>query len=58
MNKPNNTGTIDTMPLTADLLIELNNEDGLTLLIVTHSTDLAKRMGKTMELRNGKLEII
>jgi lipoprotein-releasing system ATP-binding protein len=54
------TGALDreNVKSMADLLIELNNEDGLTLLIVTHSTDLAKRMGKTMELRNGKLEII
>ncbi len=27
MNKPNNTGTIDTMPVTADLLIELGCEE-------------------------------
>ena len=54
------TGALDreNVESMADLLIELNKEDGLTLLIVTHSTDLAKRMGKTMELRNGKLEII
>ena len=54
------TGALDreNVKSMADLLIELNKEDGLTLLIVTHATDLAKRMGKTMELRNGKLEII
>lgn len=40
----------------ADLLLELNRKDGLTLLVVTHSTDLAERMGKTYELVGGKLK--
>ncbi len=41
----------------AELLLELNRKDGLTLLVVTHSTELAGRMGKTYELVNGKLEL-
>jgi predicted ABC-type transport system involved in lysophospholipase L1 biosynthesis ATPase subunit len=32
--------------------------DGLTLLVVTHSGELAGRMGKTLELSNGKLQKI
>jgi ABC-type lipoprotein export system ATPase subunit len=54
------TGALDrdNVDKMADLLLELNQEDGLTLLVVTHSVDLAQRMGKTLELRNGKLEQI
>jgi len=52
------TGALDreNVERMADLLLELNREDGLTLLVVTHSSDLAGRMGKTLELRNGKLD--
>lgn len=51
------TGALDreNVDVMADLLLELNRTDGLTLLVVTHSLDLAKRMGKILELRNGKL---
>lgn len=45
-------GNVDTM---AELLTELNRENGLTLLLVTHSAGLAEKMGRTLELRNGKL---
>ncbi len=51
------TGALDSenVDLMANLLLELNKTDGLTLLVVTHSLELAKQMGKTLELRNGKL---
>ena len=54
------TGALDreNVEVMADLLLDLNKEDGLTLLVVTHSIDLARRMGKTLELKNGKLEKI
>jgi ABC-type lipoprotein export system ATPase subunit len=54
------TGALDkeNVEVMADLLMELNKEDGLTLLVVTHSIDLARRMGKTLEFKNGKLEQI
>ena len=39
----------------ADLLAELNREEGVTLVVVTHSPALAARMGKVMELRDGQL---
>jgi ABC-type lipoprotein export system ATPase subunit len=52
------TGALDreNVEVMADLLLELNQEDGLTLVVVTHSIDLAKRMGKTYAFKNGKLE--
>jgi predicted ABC-type transport system involved in lysophospholipase L1 biosynthesis ATPase subunit len=40
----------------ADLLLDLNRQDGLALLVVTHSVDLARRLGKIYELKNGRLE--
>jgi ABC-type lipoprotein export system ATPase subunit len=54
------TGALDreNVEVMADLLLELNQEDGLGLLVVTHSIDLARHMGKTLEFKNGKLEKI
>jgi ABC-type lipoprotein export system ATPase subunit len=39
-----------------DLLVQLNREDGVTLVLVTHALDLAKRMGRVLELRDGRLK--
>ena len=39
----------------AALLIELNREEGVTLIVVTHSLPLAHRIGRVMELRDGVL---
>src|SRR3989449_5789292 len=39
----------------ADLLVQLNGEEGVTLIVVTHALDLAKRMGRVLELRDGRL---
>ena len=39
----------------AQLLIDLNCEDGITLIVVTHALDLAHRMNRVLELRDGKL---
>ena len=37
------------------LLRELNEEEGLSLVVVTHSGSLAATMGRTLELRDGKV---
>ena len=37
------------------LLVDLNREEGVTLIVVTHALDLARRMGRVMELRDGAL---
>lgn len=37
------------------LLVELNREEGVTLIVVTHALELARRMGIVLELRDGKL---
>ncbi len=41
----------------AELLVQLNQEDGVTLIVVTHALDLAKRMERTLELKDGCLEL-
>jgi len=37
------------------LLLELNHEDGVTLIVVTHARELAERMGRVLELKGGRL---
>lgn len=37
------------------LLVELNREEGVTLVVVTHALDLAQRMQRVFELRDGTL---
>ncbi|HEX7862846.1 MAG TPA: ABC transporter ATP-binding protein [Verrucomicrobiae bacterium] len=38
------------------LLVELNRERNVTLIVVTHALDLAAKMQRTMEIREGKLQ--
>jgi ABC-type lipoprotein export system ATPase subunit len=54
------TGALDSenVEVMSDLLLELNREDGLTLILVTHSIDLARKMGRTLKIKNGKLQQI
>jgi len=51
------TGALDHASATAlgQLLVELNKEEGVTLIVVTHALDLAKRMGRVKRLEEGKL---
>jgi lipoprotein-releasing system ATP-binding protein len=51
------TGSLDpaSTDTIADLLLGLNRDHGVTLIVVTHNVALAKRMGRTFELRSGKL---
>ncbi len=41
-----------------DLLLEINKEDKVTLLMVTHSQELAVKMDKVFRLKDGKLDLI
>lgn len=52
------TGSLDRKAAAglADLLVELNTEDGISLITVTHSNELAERMQQTYELVDGRLE--
>lgn len=51
------TGALDRVSADnlGQLLVELNKEEGVTLIMVTHAPDLAGRMGRSLELRDGKL---
>ena len=40
----------------AELLLRLNREEKTTLVVVTHNTTLAGRIGRTFELAGGKLK--
>lgn len=40
------------------LLAELNEQNGLTLVMVTHSMELAEMLRQVLELRDGKLETL
>lgn len=51
------TGSLDRAAANelAALLMELNAEAGVTLIVVTHSLELAGRMGRVLKLRDGSL---
>ena len=51
------TGSLDhaSAQELGQLLLELNREEGVTLIVVTHALDLARRMGRVLELREGRL---
>jgi ABC-type lipoprotein export system ATPase subunit len=52
------TGSLDkeSSDNLGQLLIQLNKEEAVTLIVVTHSIELARLMDKVFNLRNGKLE--
>jgi lipoprotein-releasing system ATP-binding protein len=52
------TGLLDATAAgqVADLLLQLNRSEGVTLIVVTHNRELARRIGKTFELQHGRLE--
>jgi lipoprotein-releasing system ATP-binding protein len=51
------TGSLDlrNAELLADLLVMMNTDLGISLIVTTHSPDLAARMGRRLRLDNGKL---
>jgi len=53
------TGSLDreSAASLAQLLGELNREEGVALVFVTHSSDLAARAGRVLELRDGRLDL-
>ena len=54
------TGSLDgeNAARLGELLAELNREHDLTAVVVTHSMELASRMGKIYRLISGKLDLI
>jgi lipoprotein-releasing system ATP-binding protein len=53
------TGALDAVSADAlaDLLLELNREEGVALLVITHAPELAARLGTTWRLSEGKLAV-
>jgi ABC-type lipoprotein export system ATPase subunit len=51
------TGALDRIAAQslAHLLIELNREQAVTLIVVTHALDLARQMNRVLELKDGQL---
>ena len=51
------TGALDrnSAQALAQLLVELNREEKVTLIVVTHAPDLARQMGRTVELCDGQI---
>jgi len=51
------TGSLDQTSARelGQLLLELNREEGVTLIVVTHAPDLAQRMSRMLELKEGRL---
>jgi lipoprotein-releasing system ATP-binding protein len=54
------TGSLDQQSSNqlADLLLHLNREENTSLIVVTHSLDLASKMDKTYRLVDGKLQLL
>jgi ABC-type lipoprotein export system ATPase subunit len=51
------TGALDrgSAATLGDLLVRMNVEEGVSLIVVTHALDLAKRLQRVFELRDGAL---
>lgn len=51
------TGALDRVSAQnlSQLLVDLNTEQQVTLIVVTHALDLAARMRRTLEIREGRL---
>jgi lipoprotein-releasing system ATP-binding protein len=51
------TGSLDhaSAQQLGELLRELNREEGVALIVVTHARELAERMGKVWQLKDGRL---
>jgi len=52
------TGNLDptTGDYVAELLFDMNERRGTTLVVVTHSARMAERLGRTLVMRDGRLE--
>lgn len=51
------TGSLDQVSAKnlADLLVELNREERVALIVITHAAELAERLGATLRLSGGRL---
>jgi len=53
------TGSLDSKnaDILGELLLEMNRDFGITLLIATHSIDLARKMSKILHIEDGRLVV-
>jgi ABC-type lipoprotein export system ATPase subunit len=53
------TGSLDAKNAEnlGELLLDMNREFGITVILATHSSDLAKKMSKILHLEEGKLSV-
>jgi lipoprotein-releasing system ATP-binding protein len=51
------TGSLDAKnaDVLGEILLKMNKESGLTLILATHSNDLAMKMSRIIKIENGKL---
>lgn len=51
------TGALDraSAQQLGQLLLDLNREEGVTLIVVTHALELAHKLGRVLELKDGRL---
>jgi len=54
------TGSLDSKNAEnlGNLLLEMNRDYGITIILATHSFDLAKKMAKILRLEEGKLNVL
>jgi len=54
------TGSLDrhSAEKLGELLVELDREENISLVVVTHSMELARLMGRVVELKDGKLVVV
>ena len=52
------TGSLDgeSAQQLGDLLLDVHAEQGTALIVVTHSRQLAERLGRQLSLRGGRIE--
>lgn len=54
-DEPTGSLSRDGAEALSQLLLDLNREEGITLIVVTHAMDVARMMGRILELRGGEL---
>ena len=52
------TGNLDSKnsDLLLSMLLELNRSGGITLVVVTHNKDIAKKIGNVIKMKDGKIQ--
>jgi putative ABC transport system ATP-binding protein len=54
-DEPTGSLDADAAAALAELLTTVHREEGITLVVVTHSQELARRMDRSLWLRQGQL---